>query len=145
MLLFWTKLQTILIWQKFSGAWESNFKNTPISQKFLLPYFRRTYAFSVGFKKKPLRKPFSCGNAKSNSNFAVKLVQKSNRSFSVYLKNHLFQTFVFFNMWWLSENMKKVRSSQASISISSCSELSKTAFPMIIVKLNMLDSFIQKY
>ena len=47
------------------------------------------------------------------------------------------------NMWqwielnWLRKHMKKVRNSQASISIDSCSELSKTRFfPARIVKWN---------
>ena len=36
---------------------------------------------------------------KTNSKFAVKLAERSNRSFSVYLINHLFQKSVLFNMW----------------------------------------------
>ena len=57
--------------------------------------FRRTYVLSVGFKIKPLRK--------TNSHCAVKLAERSNRSFSVYLMNHLFQTSVFFHLWQWNE------------------------------------------
>ena len=74
-------------------------KRSELLWKSAVPVFRRTYAPSVGFKKKPLRQRFSCVKEKINSNFAVKLAERSNRSFSVYLMNHLFQAFAFFNLW----------------------------------------------
>ena len=36
-------------------------------------------------------KEFSCVKTKANSNFAVKLTERSNRSLSDYMMNHLFQ------------------------------------------------------
>ena len=57
--------------------------------KPLITFFRRTNALSVGLKMKPLW-AFSCVKAKTNSNFAVKLAERSNRSF-LRLTNHLFQ------------------------------------------------------
>ena len=38
-------------------------------------FYRRTYAFSVGFKMKPLKKTFPSVKTKANSNFAVNLVE----------------------------------------------------------------------
>ena len=52
-------------------------------------FLGKTYALSVDSKTKPL---------KPHSNFPVNLAERSNRSLSVYLMNHLFQTFVLFNM-----------------------------------------------
>ena len=46
-----------------------------------------------------LDKMFSYVNTKTNSNFAVKLAERSNRSYSVYLMNHLAQISVLDNMW----------------------------------------------
>ena len=66
--------------------------------KVLCTVFRGTYALPGGLIMKSLRKAFSCVKAKDNSNFAVKLVERSNRSFSVYMMNHFFQTSVLFNM-----------------------------------------------
>ena len=80
------------------------------------------------------------------STSAVKLAEKSNHSFSVYLMNHFFQIFVLFNnvtMEFIELNslckyMKKVRSSQVSVSTNSCTELSKTRFfPESFVKLQL--------
>ena len=56
-------------------------------------------ALSVDFKLKPLRKAFSSVKSKTNSKFAVKLAERSKRSFCVCLMNHLFQTSVLLNMW----------------------------------------------
>ena len=44
------------------------------------------------------KKVFSCVKAKTISNFAVKLAERSNHSFSVYLMNRIFQTSVFLSM-----------------------------------------------
>ena len=61
--------------------------------------FRRTYDFSVGFKIKPPGQGFFCVKLKPKSNFAVKVAERSNRWFIVYLMNHLVKTYVLFNMW----------------------------------------------
>ena len=64
--------------------------------KSIVLFFRRSV---TGFKMKPLKKAFSCVKTKANSNFAVKLAERSNSSVFVYLMNHLFQASVLFNMW----------------------------------------------
>ena len=64
--------------------------------KSIVLFFRRPV---TGFKMKPLKKAFSCVKTKANSNFAVKLAERSNSSVFVYLMNHLFQASVLFNMW----------------------------------------------
>ena len=60
--------------------------------------FRRTYVLPVGFKMKLPRKAFSCVKTKkkAKSNFAVKVAERSNHSFSFYLMVHFFQTSIFF-------------------------------------------------
>ena len=61
--------------------------------------FRRTHALSIGFKMKSLKKAFSCVKAKTNANFAVKVAERSNHSFSVYLiKNFVQSSVIFINM-----------------------------------------------
>ena len=80
--------------------------------------------FWLALKWNLLEKTFSCDKTKTYLSFAVKLDERSNRLFSVHLMNRLF-------MWqWqvkiLSKHLKKVKSSQASISINSYTELSKS-------------------
>ena len=72
--------------------------NAGLFGKSLVPFIRRTYPLSVGFKMKPLRKNvFQCED-KTNPNFAIKLAENSNHSFiAVYLMNYIFQTSVLFN------------------------------------------------
>ena len=56
-------------------------------------FFRRSYAFSVGFKKKPVRKSVFVSRFKTrtNSGFVIKLAERINHSlFSVYLMNDVF-------------------------------------------------------
>ena len=68
--------------------------------KFLVPFFRKTYALFVSFKKKTLIKRVSSVKTKAYSNFAVKTCWKEQPFiFTVYLMNHLFQTSVPFNIW----------------------------------------------
>ena len=55
-------------------------------QKTLEPSFKRPYALSVGFKMKPLRKRVFPCYGETNSNYAVKVAQKSN-CFLIYLSN----------------------------------------------------------
>ena len=76
-------------------------------------------------------KVFSCGKTKTNSNFPVKLAERSNHLFSAYLINHL----ECIELNWLWKQMKKFRSSQAPILINSCTISNKTQFfPVIFVK-----------
>ena len=67
-------------------------------QKSIVPFFRRTYALSVGFKMKPLKNAFSGVMVKTNLNCALKVAERSNRFLPVYLMNHFAQTFILFNM-----------------------------------------------
>ena len=81
--------------------------------------------------------------AKTNSNFAEMLKEAtiyfylldeshfSNICTPWYLKIECIE------INWLCKHRKKVRSSQTSISINSCIELSKTVFPLSIVKLSL--------
>ena len=64
---------------------------------------KMSYALSVGFKIKPLRQSVFLCQDKTNSNCTVKVAKRSNRSFSVYLMDHLFQTSVLFNRWQRNE------------------------------------------
>ena len=52
-------------------------------------FFRRAYTLSVGFKTKPLRKSVFLCYCKNqlNSNYAVKVAERSNRSLFIYLMN----------------------------------------------------------
>ena len=65
----------------------------PISQmegylKILVSFFKITYALSIGFKMKPLRKRLSGVNTKTNPNFAVKIAGRSNHSFLLFDESH---------------------------------------------------------
>ena len=66
----------------------------------LVPFFRRTYALSVGLNMKPLRKTiFQCFN-KNHIKFCCKTCLKVEPfTFAVYLTNCIFQTSVLFNTW----------------------------------------------
>ena len=76
--------------------------------------------FLLALKWNLQEKVFFCVKTKTNSNFAVKPAERSNRSFSVH---------------WLCKQIKKVRTSQASVSMNSCTELSKAHFfPLSVVK-----------
>ena len=48
---------------------------------------------------KPLQKSVFCVEVKTNSNFALKVAERRNHSFSVNLMSHLFQTSVLFKRW----------------------------------------------
>ena len=95
---------------------------------FKNPYFKRTYALSVGFKMKPLQKSVFClywnaerSNHSSLSNWWI--------AFFKHLYSLIMWQYTEIN--WLCKHREKVRSSQACISISSCTELSKTkVFPV---------------
>ena len=88
--------------------------------KSLVPFLRRIYVLSVGFKMKPLGKSvFRCLD-KNQSKFCRKTCWKEQPFiFTVYLMNHIFQTSVLImeciELNWLCKHMKKVRSSQAAI------------------------------
>ena len=102
--------------------------------------------FLLALKLNLQEKLVFCVMSKTNSNFAAKVAERSNRSFSVYLMNHLFLTRLIFNSMpikciefhWLCKHRKKITSSQVSISINSCAELKKkTVFPVINIKLEI--------
>ena len=86
--------------------------------------------------KSPKKTPFFGIKKKTNSNFVVKLAEMSNRSFSLSIWWITFFKHLYSMIWendcielnWLCKHMEKVRISQASISINSCTELSKTQF-----------------
>ena len=63
-------------------------KKGGLFSKSLEPFFSRTYALSVGFKKKP-KKSFSSVKTKGNPNFAVKLAEKSKHPFLL-------------SIWWIA-------------------------------------------
>ena len=59
---------------------------------------------------KPLQKSVFCAEVKTNSNFAVKVAERRNHSFSVNLMSHLFQTSVLFNRWqWVVKKQETLR------------------------------------
>ena len=60
--------------------------NRGLFWKSLVPIFKRTYALSVVFKMKPLRKSIK---TKTNIHFVVKLAERSNHSF-------------FLSLWWIT-------------------------------------------
>ena len=92
--------------------------------KSLVRVFRRTYALSVGFETKPLRKSvFQCKD-KNQPKFCRKTYWKVQPFiFTVYLMNHIFQTSVLLicdngkykRTYCLCKHIKKVRSSQPAI------------------------------
>ena len=100
--------------------------------KSLVPFFRRTYALSAGFKTKLLRKAFSSVKTKANSNFALKLAERSNHSFLLSIWwitffKHLYSYYMIMEcieLNWLCKHLKKVQPSSHS-----CTELRKTVFP----------------
>ena len=60
----------------------ADLSNGMLFWKCLVPFFRRTYVLSVGFKIKPLRKKLFCSvKTKINPNFAVKPAERSNHPF----------------------------------------------------------------
>ena len=76
--------------------------------------FRKTYALSIGFKLKPLRKNvFLCQKQK--------LTQFLQKNLLIEAIVHFYCLFLTFLIWSITFILKKVRSSQASISVNSCS------------------------
>ena len=104
-----------------------------VFEKTLILFLRRTYALSVGFKMKPLRK--------TNLNFAVKLAGRSNHSFllsiwwtrfsNICTFKHVLQTSLLIRVMeciielnWLRKHIK----SQKQPTNHSCTEFNKTRF-----------------
>ena len=81
--------------------------NGGLIRKSLVPFFRRTYAFSVGFKMKPLRKNvFQCED-KNQLKFCLKACWKVQPFvFTIHLMNQLFQTSVLFNGSFIKRQTK---------------------------------------
>ena len=91
--------------------------------KSLVPLFRGTYALPVCFEMNPLKKTLSGVKTKGNPNFAVKLVESSNRSFLLSIWwitffKHLYSLIRGMECVernWSCKHIKKIRSSQAAI------------------------------
>ena len=100
-----------------------------------IPNLKETYALSVGFKIKPLQKAFSC--VKTKTNFCRKPCWNDERSNHSFLSSwwiaffkHLYSLIMWqYNIQKLTDR-KKVRSSQACVSINSCTELCKVQFSL---------------
>ena len=97
-------------------------------------FFRRTYALSVGFKMKPLRKSvflcedkdqLSCWNPKRSNHLFIS-------NWWIAFFKHLYSLILwpYIEINWLCKQRKKVRSCQTCISIYSCTKLSKTKFSL---------------
>ena len=94
------KFPLIVTWK------HANLSNQGLFWKSLVLFFRRFYALTVVFKIQPLRKSvfqrssnsvfFQCF---SNSSFAVKLAEKSNHSFLLYIHESHFLNICTLNTW----------------------------------------------
>ena len=91
---------------------------------------------------KPLRKSIFLYEDKDQLSFCQKPCWKAERSNHLFLSNwwiaffkHLYSLILwqYTEINWLCEHRKKVRSSQACISINSCTELSKTKFSLWVL------------
>ena len=97
---------------------------------------KETMLFLLAFKSNLYEKAFSC--VKRRTNCCRKPCWNAERSNHLFLSNwwiKFFKHWYSLIMWqynievnWLCEHRKKVRNSQACISINSCTELSKTKF-----------------
>ena len=105
--------------------------------------------FLLALKLNLKDKTFFCVKIKNNSNYTIKVAERSNCSFSIYFMNLIAQTSIFFNMffikhhfnrvYWFSKHLKYVRNSQASISINSCAGFSKIQlFSVSMVRINIM-------
>ena len=101
--------------------------------KLLVPFFRRTYALSVGFNMKPRRKiVFQCEGRNQ-----LKILTIYNFS------NYVAMEYI--EIKWLCRHKKKVRSSQASFPINFCTELGKTQVFSVIIVNACLEPFSDIY
>ena len=69
---------------------------------------RRTYAPSVGFKMKPLRKSVFLCYGKNQSNYAIKVAERSNRSLPIYLMKNFAQTSILLKIMMMMMMMMKM-------------------------------------
>ena len=139
--------QSIEIVQNFQ--WLSH-ESMPISQMegyfknpyLLKPFFRWTYALSVGFKMKPLRKSIVQCEDKDQLSFCQKPCWNAERSNHLFISNwsiaffkHLYSLILwqYTEINWLCKHTKMVRSSLVCLSINSCTELSKTKFSLWVL------------
>ena len=108
--------------------------NVVLFWKSLVQVFRRTYALSVGFEMKPLRKSvfkrqkqlrFYCRTCCKEQPFIFCLFSESPFS-SICSPWNVTMERIELN--WLSKHIKKVRGSQTSASINSYGELSRRFF-----------------
>ena len=88
-----------VFWKRFL-FFRNLFQSESIENVENLPLFpHKPMLFLSTLKWNLSENSFSCVKAKTNSNFAKKPAERSNRSFSVYFMNQIFQTFVLFIMW----------------------------------------------
>ena len=116
---------SLVVTGKHADLW-----NGGLFRKSLVPFFRRTYVLSAGFKIKTLRKKcFRMLRKKTNSSFAVKVTERSSHSFLLciwwitFLDTYTIMELEELN--WLCKHMKNVRSSQPCTSLNFCTEFSK--------------------
>ena len=114
-------------------------KTMPILKRraiFQIPsiVFRRTYAFSVGFKMKPLSKSVFLCQDKNQLKFCRKTWWKEQPFIlCLFHESRFHVTMECKELNWLRKHFKKVRSSRASISIILVLDWVKTVFPVSIV------------
>ena len=111
-------------------------KSRPILK---IPILKEPMFFPLALKWNLYEKAFSC--VKTKIFFAVNLAEMlKEATIHFFLMNHIFQTSVVFNyvtiqyieINWLCKHSKKVRSSQARISINSCTELIRQSFSCFV-------------
>ena len=102
-----------------------------------IPILKEPMLFLLALKWNLYEKAFSC--VKTKTNFCCKPCWNAERSNHSFLSNwwitffkHLYSLIMwqYIEINWLCKYRKKVRSSQACISINSCTELSKTKFSL---------------
>ena len=108
--------------------------------------FRRTYMlFLLALRWNLQGKGFSCIKTKPNSNFTINLAETLKKTaihFCLFYESHFssictleYVTVESIEINWLCKHRKKLRSIQASFSINSCSQSSKTQSSLSIVKV----------
>ena len=120
----------------------ADLSNGGLFSKSLVPMFRRIYALSVGFKIKTLRKGFWNIKTKTNSNFTVKVTERSNHTILLFTWWIMFFRHLYDNgikeLNWLCKHMKNVRSSYPCISMSFCTEFTKAQVSLIFFAMFLI-------
>ena len=90
--------------ENLNESYYANLSYGRLLWKSLVLFFRRLYALSVGFEMKTLKKVFSNVKTKTNSNFAVKVTERSRQShFSDIPMIMEFKELNCVNIWKMSE------------------------------------------